>query len=104
MSGPHDGETAPRRHILRHATVPLGAVWRQVPATVRKAIVFTVGTSIALLGVALVVLPGPFTLPLLLLGFVILGTEFAWAAVVLEKTRRHMEKAGKFVKRTLRRK
>jgi hypothetical protein len=97
MSGNAD-ESASKRQTLGKLTLPLRVVWQQVPSSIRKTLVFAVGVTIVLLGVALVVLPGPFTLPLLLLGFLILGTEFAWAATVLTKTRHHMEKAGTYVK------
>ncbi len=60
--------------------------WRRTPAPLRQSIVATIGATLVLLGVALVVLPGPFTLPLLILGFAVLG-DGAWAARSLERTR-----------------
>jgi 4-hydroxybenzoate polyprenyltransferase len=41
--------------------------------------VFLLGLVFVLLGVALVVLPGPLTIPPILLGVWIWSTEFAWA-------------------------
>ena len=41
--------------------------------------VFLLGLLFVLLGVALVVLPGPLTIPPILLGVYIWSTEFAWA-------------------------
>ena len=41
--------------------------------------VFLLGLLFLLLGVALVVLPGPLTIPPILLGVYIWSTEFAWA-------------------------
>jgi hypothetical protein len=35
----------------------------------------------------LIVLPGPFTLPLVILGLVVLALEFAWAERTLEKVK-----------------
>lgn len=81
----------------------IGAVWKNVPSPLRKTIVLVVGVSIALLGLALIVLPGPFTLPLLILGFFILGTEFAWAATVLRHTKQQMNNVGNSVKKVLKR-
>ena len=78
-------------------------VWQAVPATLRKTIVLVVGLSIVTLGLALIVLPGPFTLPLIILGFFILGSEFAWATSVLERTRNEMERAGKLAKKVIKR-
>jgi hypothetical protein len=80
-----------------------GTVWQAVPAPLRKTIVLVIGLSIVTLGLALIVLPGPFTIPLLILGFFILGSEFAWAATVLTHTRRQMDRAGNAVKRVVRR-
>jgi len=73
---------------------PVIAVWRRTPAPVRKTIVAVLGGTVVLLGLALVVLPGPFTLPLLLLGFAILGTEFAWAARTLHRVKLGMERGA----------
>jgi Putative transmembrane protein (PGPGW) len=33
------------------------------------------------------VLPGPFTIPLVILGLVVLGLEFAWAQRTLERVK-----------------
>jgi hypothetical protein len=63
--------------------------------------VLLLGVTIVLLGLALIVLPGPFTLPLLLLGFAILGTEFAWAASALEKTKAGMAAGTRMAKRAV---
>ena len=35
----------------------------------------------------LIVLPGPFTLPFLILGLVVLGLEFAWADRMLDQVK-----------------
>jgi hypothetical protein len=80
-----------------------GALWQRAPRTLRKTIVAVIGGTIVLLGLALVVLPGPFTLPLLILGFAILGTEFAWAARALERAKVGMEKGAQLTKAGLRR-
>ena len=45
-------------------------------------------------GLALLVLPGPGFL-VVVLGFAVLGTEYAWAATALERTRRAAEAAGR---------
>jgi hypothetical protein len=70
----------------------VGDVWGRAPRHLRRTIVAVLGGTIVLLGLALVVLPGPFTLPLLVLGFAILGTEFAWAARALERVKDGMER------------
>jgi hypothetical protein len=59
----------------------------------RRAAVGTVGGSMALAGVALLVLPGP-GIPLLLAGLGVLGLEFAIARTWIEAVKRRAEGAG----------
>ena len=80
-----------------------GEVWARTPRHLRKTIVCVLGGTIVLLGLALIVLPGPFTLPLLVLGFAILGTEFAWAARALERVKDGMERGAAAAKAAVRR-
>jgi hypothetical protein len=63
------------------------ATWMLLPVTVRKTIVFVIGSTFILTGMLLVVLPGPFTLPLVILGLIVLAIEFAWAEILLEKVK-----------------
>ena len=93
-----DGEVTTRERL-----VFLRRLWRAAPRRVRQAIVAVVGLTLVLLGLALAVLPGPFTLPLVIAGFAVLGTEFAWAAHALQRGRHHASRAGAAVRRTLRR-
>jgi Ca2+-transporting ATPase len=53
---------------------------------VRRALAAVVGTTVALIGVALLVLPGP-GLIVIALGLAILATEFVWARALLKKAR-----------------
>lgn len=84
---------------MRQRLAFLVRLWEKAPARLRQGIVTLIGGTVIVLGLALVVLPGPFTLPLLVLGFAILGTEFAWAARALERTRAGMAAGGKVAKR-----
>jgi hypothetical protein len=59
----------------------------------RRAAVAAVGGSMALAGLALLVLPGP-GIPLLLAGLGVLGLEFAIARTWIEAVRRRAEGAG----------
>ncbi len=52
-----------------------------------KAIVLVAGLLFILLGVALAALPGPLTIPPILLGLYIWSTEFAWADRLLERAK-----------------
>lgn len=53
-----------------------------------KVIVFLVGLLFILLGLTLAALPGPLTIPPILLGLYIWSTEFAWADRLLERAKR----------------
>jgi hypothetical protein len=60
----------------------------------RRIAVTAVGAAVVDGGLAMLVLPGPGIL-VVALGFAILGTEYAWAAVALERTKRAAERAGR---------
>ena len=52
----------------------------------RRAIVAVIGFTVLLIGVAMIVLPGPAIL-VIPLGLSILATEFVWARRLLERAR-----------------
>ena len=52
-----------------------------------RVAVFLIGLFFILLGIALSVLPGPLTIPPVLLGLVIWALEFAWAERLLDRAR-----------------
>jgi uncharacterized protein (TIGR02611 family) len=56
----------------------LKAYWKSIPAPVRKPLVFVLGATIILVGLAMLVLPGP-GIPAIFLGLALLATEFAIA-------------------------
>ena len=67
--------------------------WKRLPHPFRWVIVATVGSTLVglgLLGLVLPVIPG---VPLLIAGFALLATEFAWAEVLLNRTKHHVTKA-----------
>jgi uncharacterized membrane protein YbaN (DUF454 family) len=79
------------------------AWWKLLPHPVRWVLVAIVGASCILLGLAGVVLPllpGP---ALIVLGLVILASEFAWAQVVLDRVRHHGSGVANWVKTRLKR-
>lgn len=53
-----------------------------------KAIVFVAGLLCILIGLVLAALPGPLTIPPILVGLYIWSTEFAWADRLLERAKR----------------
>lgn len=61
--------------------------WKLLPRPLRKTIVLIVGLTLIVTGILLIVLPGPFTIPLLILGLVVLAVEFAWAERLLIRVR-----------------
>jgi hypothetical protein len=52
-----------------------------------KVLVFLTGLAFVLLGCALIVAPGPLTIPPILLGLYIWSTEFAWADRLLDRAK-----------------
>lgn len=65
-----------------------------------KTVAITViGGALVLLGIALIPLPGPWTIPLILGGLAILGTEYAWARRALDETKRRARKAASRLRR-----
>ena len=52
-----------------------------------KVVVFVVGLLFILLGFALIVAPGPLTIPPILVGLYIWSTEFAWADRLLDRAK-----------------
>jgi len=66
--------------------------WLLLPKGLRKIIAFSVGSFLVLAGLVLIVLPGPFTMPLVIAGFFVLAVEFAWAERFLAKAKVHANK------------
>jgi uncharacterized protein (TIGR02611 family) len=63
------------------------AQWRRLPHPVRWLGVAAVGGTLIVVGVILLVLPGP-GLVLIALGVAVLATEFAWAETALHTMKR----------------
>ena len=66
--------------------------WLLLPKGLRKIIAFSVGSFLVLTGLVLIVLPGPFTMPLVIAGLLVLALEFAWAERFLAKAKLHASK------------
>jgi len=58
----------------------------------RRLIVAIIGFTVLLIGVAMIVLPGPAVV-VIPLGLAILGTEFVWARRLLKKAKGYFEKS-----------
>ena len=66
--------------------------WLLLPKGLRKIIAFSVGSFLVLAGLVLIVLPGPFTMPFVIAGLIVLAAEFAWAERFLAKAKLHASK------------
>ena len=64
----------------------------------KRIAVSVVGLAVVVAGLVLLVLPGP-GIVVVVLGFAILGTEYAWAAAALERTKRAADAAGRRTKK-----
>jgi uncharacterized protein (TIGR02611 family) len=64
---------------------------------VRKIVIGVIGTTILLIGVALIVLPGP-ALVVIPIGLGVLASEFVWARRVMRRGRIFVEKIERRVK------
>jgi hypothetical protein len=72
-------------------------VVRFIGRSSKRIAVSVVGGLLVLAGVAMVVLPGPGLL-VVVLGFAVLGTEYAWAASALERSKELAGRAGEVAK------
>jgi tellurite resistance protein TerC len=63
----------------------------------RKIVVAVIGTTIVLIGLALIILPGP-AFVVIPVGLGILATEFVWARRVIRRGRVFAKKVGRSVK------
>ena len=74
--------------------------WKRLPHPIRWVVVASVGSTfvgLGLLGLVLPVIPG---VPLLIAGLALLATEFAWAEVLLNHTKKGVSQTvSKFWKR-----
>jgi tellurite resistance protein TerC len=75
---------AAARDLLKRARKALR--WDDTPPLVRRVIVGLIGTTVLLIGIALLVLPGP-AFVVIPLGLAILATEFVWARRWLQRAR-----------------
>lgn len=74
------------------------AKMEDAPKPVRRLVVGVVGTTVMMIGVALIVLPGPAFI-VIPVGLAILATEFAWAKRYMDKGREAFKKTkNKFSK------
>jgi tellurite resistance protein TerC len=66
--------------------------WDELSPNVRRTLVAVIGGTIVLIGIAMLVLPGPAVV-VIPLGLTILASEFAWARRYVRKARELLENA-----------
>jgi uncharacterized protein (TIGR02611 family) len=81
-----------RRWHDHPAFVPVKVVGRFIQRSGRRIAVTVAGFAVLLVGVALLVLPGPGWL-LIFIGLAILATEYVWAERLLKTAKRKAEQA-----------
>ncbi len=69
----------------------------QAPQVLRKIVVAVIGTTVLLIGVILIVLPGPAVI-VIPIGLAILATEFIWARRVIKRGRIFVKRAKRAVR------
>lgn len=67
----------------------------------KRIAVFVVGVALVLLGIALIPLPGPFSIPLMVAGLAVLATEYVWAEKMLDTVKERTAQATDLVKRKI---
>ena len=65
----------------------------------KRVVVFVVGVSLVALGIALIPLPGPFSIPLMIAGLAVLATEYVWAEKALDTVKDRAKRASEAAKR-----
>jgi len=73
--------------------MPFRRAWKNVPKPARQLISLVIGGTLIVIGGLLIVLPGPFTLPFVFAGLLVLAGEFVWAERFLERAKTETKKA-----------
>ena len=68
-----------------------------LPPVLRRTVVAVVGGTILLIGLSLMVLPGPGVL-VILVGLAVLGSEFVWARRMIQRARELGKQGSDYVK------
>lgn len=93
-----------RRKQHTHVRSPLSEAEREVEKAVRftlreawRLVIFVVGISVLVLGVVFLALPGLPGWLTIVVGLVVLGSEFVWARRLLKKVKREVREIEKAV-------
>jgi uncharacterized protein (TIGR02611 family) len=67
----------------------------------KRIVVFVLGVSLVVLGIALIPLPGPFSIPLMIAGLAVLATEYVWAEKALDRVKDKAKQASDLARRSI---
>ena len=81
---------------MHSLTELLKFIWRST----KTIVIFVVGVTLVVGGLAMLVLPGPGLL-VIIAGLAVLATEFAWAQAMLDKAKEKASQAGSAAKKGL---
>lgn len=88
---------------IRAREAPLGTDVEQAARAVmrraRKIVIFVIGATVLLLAIPIGLLPGPGGLLVVVLGLMILATEFVWARLWLKRTKTKAEQMARYAQR-----
>ena len=74
-------------------------VWAFIARSTKRVVVFVVGVALFVLGIVLIPLPGPFSIPLMIAGLAVLATEYVWAEKALDTVKDRARRASEAAKR-----
>ena len=97
MPATSDPDGADRPRPLRSTNRLISFAYKRA----RRVVVLVIGVTVVLVGLALLLLPGPGVL-VILVGLGLLATEFVWAKALLRRARRQAQSMGRAANRLLR--
>ena len=78
-----------------------GEIFDYIFRSTKRIVVLVIGVALVVLGIALIPLPGPFSIPLMVAGLAVLATEYVWAERMLDTVKDKAQKATDVVKRSV---
>jgi uncharacterized protein (TIGR02611 family) len=76
-------------------------IYRFIFRSTKRIVIFVVGVALVLLGILLIPVPGPFSIPLMIAGLAVLATEYVWAQRVLDVAKDKAKQASEAAKRSI---
>lgn len=78
-----------------------GEIFDYIFRSTKRIVVLVIGVALVVLGIALIPLPGPFSIPLMVAGLAVLATEYVWAQRALDRVKDTAQKATDVVQRSV---